>query len=239
MKNSIYVVEDMAMTRASIISVLQGNGFEVTGSSAKASVAWSEIQENTPDLVLIDIHLIGEKDGIWLAEKIRANLSIPFIYLTAYGDPQTLMEVSRTEPDSYLLKPFNAPTLITNIRIALKRYNSITSKKQEESHSKVLLKEGRKQISLEIDQIHYLMSNGNYVEVMTSSRRYVIREKISVLIEQISHSDFIQVHRRYVVNFANIKAINSNRIWVSEFEIPVSSTFKKGLHERIEEAMKR
>jgi len=103
----------------------------------------------------------------------------------------------------------------------------------------VLLKEGRKQISLEIDQIHYLMSNGNYVEVITSGRRYVIREKLSALIEQISHSDFIQVHRRYVVNFANIKAVNSNRIWVSEFEIPISSTFKKSLQERIDETIKR
>jgi len=115
------------------------------------------------------------------------------------------------------------------------REQANTSKKQEESHSKVLLKEGRKQISLDIDQIHYLMSNGNYVEVITSSRRYVIREKLSTLIGQISHSNFTQVHRWYVVNFSNIKVVDSNRIWVSEFEIPVSSTFKKSLHERINE----
>lgn len=239
MKNKVYVVEDMAMTRASIISVLLEHNFEVLGSAAKASIAWSEIQDGKPDLVLIDIHLVGDRDGIWLAEKIRANLAIPFIYLTAYGDTETLMDVFKTEPDSYLLKPFNAPTLITNITIALRRHQINSPKEKERTGSKVIIKEGRKQFSIDTDHIQYLMSSGNYVEVITSSRRYVIREKLIELIDRISTRSFIQVHRRYAVNYSNIKAINSNRIWIANTEIPVSSTFKKELHERVKELVNR
>ena len=76
MKTKVYVVEDSAMTRAAIMETLRGNEFNVVGSSARADLAWSQILELEVDLVILDINLVGDKNGIWLAQMIKDNLDI-------------------------------------------------------------------------------------------------------------------------------------------------------------------
>ena len=120
---NIYIVEDVAISRMSLETMLLENEYEVVGSAASAETAWKEIQSLPVDLILLDINLSGEKNGVWLAQQIRKNLNISIVYLTAFGDQQTLKEVLETKPNGYLMKPYQEPTLLTTIDIALLNFS--------------------------------------------------------------------------------------------------------------------
>lgn len=84
----------------------------------------TKVEEKRPDLLLMDIKLKGDMDGIAAATQIQSRFSIPVIYLTAYADEELLQRASVTEPFGYLLKPFQSRELHTTIEMALFKHKS-------------------------------------------------------------------------------------------------------------------
>ena len=117
----IIVVEDMAVVAADIEYTLIGLGYEVPLVVSTGEEAMEGAAEERPDLVLMDINLAGQIDGVEAAEWIRAHLQIPVIFLTAYSDAATLQRAKVTEPFGYIIKPINKRELQANIEIALYR----------------------------------------------------------------------------------------------------------------------
>ncbi len=97
-------------------------GYEVSDIVMTGQGAIRKAKEHKPDLVLMDIQLQDEMDGIEAAKQIRAHLNIPVVYLTAYADPQTLARAKITEPFGYILKPFEGRALHSAIEIALYKH---------------------------------------------------------------------------------------------------------------------
>lgn len=118
----ILVVEDEDRIARDLALVLQSLGFTVTGLADTASRAIAAVQEDPPDLCLMDITLAGRRDGITAANEIRQRFGIPSVYLTASSDEETLSRAEVTEPLGFLLKPFDERELYTVIRIALYRW---------------------------------------------------------------------------------------------------------------------
>ena len=231
MVSKVYVVEDMAISRAALISTLEDNDFEVVGSSASGDKAWIEIKDLDVDIALLDINLVGERDGVWLAKMIRNYKNMPIIFLTAYGDEKTLNEIREVEPNGYLMKPFNAPTLVTLIDIASRSFRKSEQHKnfKDESTPTVIIKEGSDLLNIKISQIQYFKSEGNYLEVAVHGRKHITREKLVDFLEQISNKDFVQVHRRYAVNLNCVTKISTSTIFIESVEIPISRSFKETL----------
>ncbi|MEQ9232274.1 MAG: response regulator, partial [Cyclobacteriaceae bacterium] len=99
----IMIVEDEMITAESILDMLEDYGYEVTGIHIRAEAALQAIEKEKPDLALLDIHLKGEKTGIWLAEQIRSSHKIPYVFLTSYADKATIEQATETHPFGYLL----------------------------------------------------------------------------------------------------------------------------------------
>jgi PAS domain S-box-containing protein len=118
----IMLVEDEKIIASDISYRLETLGYHIVASVAYGEEAVSKALELRPDLVLMDIRLKGELDGISAARQIQANLDIPVIYLTAMADEQTLQRVKVTEPFGYLLKPFDDQELRITVEIALYRH---------------------------------------------------------------------------------------------------------------------
>lgn len=114
----ILVVEDESITAMEIEDRLKDLGYTVSGIVGSGEEAIIKAEETRPDLVMMDIHLKGEMDGIEAAEHIRKNFGIPVIYLTAYSDDQTLERAKITEPFAYIIKPFEERELHSNIEIS-------------------------------------------------------------------------------------------------------------------------
>lgn len=118
----ILVVEDEIIVARTISNQLHQLGYIVTGTASSGTAAISKALETQPGLVLMDIILKGEMDGITAAHNIRKNLDIPIIFLTAYGDDQTLKRAKITQPFGYVVKPFTITDLRIAIEIALSQH---------------------------------------------------------------------------------------------------------------------
>ncbi|MCU0566199.1 MAG: response regulator [Oculatellaceae cyanobacterium Prado106] len=117
----ILVVEDERVAAWSIQESLEGFGHTIVASVVSGAEAIQTAESTHPDLVLMDIQLKGQIDGIAAAEQIRSQLRIPIVYLTAHADHSTLSRAIATEAFGYLVKPFNQTELHTTIEIALLR----------------------------------------------------------------------------------------------------------------------
>ncbi len=118
-KIRILVVEDESLVARDIQNMLRSLGYEVTGVVASGEQAIQKAAASVPDLVLMDIVLKGDIDGIAAAETLWEEYGIPVIYLTAYADDTTFERAKLTKPFGYLLKPFEERELQTTIEMAL------------------------------------------------------------------------------------------------------------------------
>lgn len=118
----ILIVEDESIIAEDISDSLISLGYKITDIVYSGEEAIQSATESRPDLVLMDVNLQGEIDGITAAEVIRSRFAIPVVYLTAYADENTLRRVNSTKPFGYIVKPFEEKNLHTTIQIALHRH---------------------------------------------------------------------------------------------------------------------
>jgi len=115
----ILVVEDEGITAKALEEFLKDSGYEVVGI---VSSGWEAVEQTAalqPDLVLMDIKLMGPMDGVSATQRIQSQLDVPVVYLTSYSDDETLKRVLHSQPYGYLIKPFDDQELRNAINKAL------------------------------------------------------------------------------------------------------------------------
>lgn len=115
----ILIVEDDGIIAEYIAIVLTRQGYGVAGIVGSGEEAVASALGVRPDLVLMDIRLSGDFDGITAVRRIKERADIPIVYLTAYRDPVVMARAAETQPDGYLVKPFMSASLISVIETAL------------------------------------------------------------------------------------------------------------------------
>jgi two-component system, cell cycle sensor histidine kinase and response regulator CckA len=115
----VMIVEDDRIVARDIRTQVSRMGHSVVGVTGSGEEAVTLAAAEQPDLVLMDIRLEGEMDGIEAAQRIRSKNRIPVVFLTAYGNEEIVRRASLTEPFGYLLKPFDEPQMRTVIQMAL------------------------------------------------------------------------------------------------------------------------
>jgi len=146
----ILIVEDESIVAFNLQQRLSQMGYEVPAVAASGAETLSLAQQIVPDLVLMDIHIDGQMDGIETASMLQQRRSVPVIYLTAYSEDATLDRARETRPYGYLIKPFSERELHATIQMALERQ----SVEEALTHSQQLLQQALDAASmgaLEID----------------------------------------------------------------------------------------
>ena len=147
----ILVVEDESIVALDIQERLESLGYDVPATVAAGEKAIEQAGLLRPDLVLMDIHLQGQMDGIEAADHIRRQFGIPVIYLTANADHPTVERAKFTEPFGYVIKPFEESELHTAIEIALYKHQSEHRLKESEQRYRLLAELSPEAIILQID----------------------------------------------------------------------------------------
>jgi DNA-binding LytR/AlgR family response regulator len=250
-KIKIYIVEDEYITQAVLKNNVEEIGYSVVGMADTAEQAWEDLQKMDVDLALLDINLAGEKDGIWLAKQVRAKLRIPFIFLTAYGDKATINTAVKTQPNGYLLKPFNEVDIYTAIEVALNNFNHTSTEHQktvniEEEETRqepkptqssdvsvgnnqtIYLKVDKIFYKIKLSEICYVKSDSNYVEVFLEHKKHLVRSTLKNFSDLLPSSMFIQVHRSYIVNINRIESIGDGEVRLNnDKNTPLSANYKE------------
>ena len=120
----VLIVEDEVIVALELQSHLENLGYEVAGTVTSGEEAVLHADALQPDLVLMDIRLSGKMDGIDAARQIRARYEVPIVFLTAFGDEQTLERAKTVGPFGYLLKPFEERDLFATIEVALSKHRT-------------------------------------------------------------------------------------------------------------------
>ena len=118
----ILIVEDEQIVAEDLREVLERNGYTIPAIAASGPAALRSIDAMKPDLILMDIHLDGDIDGIETARRIQDDADIPIVYLTSFSTEGYLQDAKKTNPYGYITKPFDPQTIITTIEIALNKH---------------------------------------------------------------------------------------------------------------------
>lgn len=138
MAKKILIVEDEAVNSIVLEKTLRDLGYDVAGNAFNAQEAISMARDERPDLILMDIRIQGEVDGIEAAKEIYALYNIPIIYLTAHSDDDTIKRAVESGPFGYLIKPFKEKELYSNIEMTIhkhKLFNASRPQIQKEAGS--------------------------------------------------------------------------------------------------------
>jgi PAS domain S-box-containing protein len=121
-EKKILIVEDEGVVALSIKAALSKMGYKVVGIAVTGNEAIAIAMEHKPDVILMDIHIKGDIDGIQTTEKLNQITDIPVIFLTAYADDETVKRAIKTRSHSYLVKPYNPRELYSNIEFAIYKH---------------------------------------------------------------------------------------------------------------------
>jgi PAS domain S-box-containing protein len=131
-KAAILIVEDSFIVAYHLQTTLESEGYRVLGTEDSGEKALAFLEKQRPDLILMDIMLNGELDGIETARTVKAKYNLPVIYITALTDKDTIQRAKVTEPFGYLTKPFEDREIFTVIEMALYKHEIESKLRQSE-----------------------------------------------------------------------------------------------------------
>jgi DNA-binding NarL/FixJ family response regulator len=118
----VLIVEDEPVIAENISLYLSNNDYVISGIAYDNEEARRQLTHNTPDVVLMDINLGSNEDGIDLAKFINGHYNIPLLFLTSYADRDTINRAKEVEPSAYILKPFSERALLSSFEIAISNF---------------------------------------------------------------------------------------------------------------------
>ncbi len=134
----ILIVEDDSIVALDLKNIFEGLRYEVVGVANAAEEAIVAVTEKRPNLVLMDVVLKGNRDGISLAGEMKDRFELPVIYLTAHSNIETMERAKATGPSGYILKPFFEEELRLVVEIAFYKYRMERPRKEKRTNIKVL-----------------------------------------------------------------------------------------------------
>ncbi len=199
----VLIIEDDDVTALNLKMSLEKLGYEVLSQANDEISAQNKIKIYNPDIVLIDIGLKRNNEGIEIAHFIREKMPRPFIFLTAHSDTQILASAKQTEPYGYIVKPFDPLNLHTTIQMALYRFEeeqkrlvSIDTLKHDKEHLEKLL-----YVKKTSDQ-PLVEFGGEYRHDITLGETFYKDQKIKLTKKENAFIRLLVVHLGSVVDFA-------------------------------------
>jgi DNA-binding LytR/AlgR family response regulator len=248
-KVNVLIVEDESIVALDLSTGLERDGYHVVGIADNAEDARELFENNDVDIILMDINIIGEKDGIETAKDLLGIKEIPVIYLTAFTDAPTIERVKKTHPAAFLTKPYN----INNVRIAIDlALNNFAIMKEQQGNAKVIsideaktpkelrtdketilqmndcifVKQNYQFIKIRLPDILYVESDNNYTNIFTAEKKITLRISLNQLLEKIIFVKLVRIHRSYAVNLQAIQSFTEQDVLVGKQELPIGRNYK-------------
>ena len=233
LKVKIGVVEDEMIIAATIVNTLKKLNYEVANPASSYAAALEMIEKEQPHLLLLDINLGGQKDGIDVAEYARAHYHLPIIFLTANSDIATVQRAKTVKPNAYLLKPFTKDDLFASIEIAISNYYESNDKASKKDN--IIIKSGYDYVNIKISDIVFIESNDNYVSIqLISGKPLVARSTLSEILQKLPENTFTRINRSVIINHSFIYKIETDQVVVDDKKFAITAKSKQELVEKME-----
>ena len=239
-KIRILIVEDDMIIAANLSLQLTKLGYEITGIESRGEEAIYHAKLNSPDIVLMDVNLKGDLDGVETVRFIQRTRNIPIVYLTANHDESTFMRAKSTQPHAFISKPFNKLNLQRTIALVAQQLKeskddvSALSTPLEVLDDRIFVRHNGKMVKILLDHILYVEADRNYCNIVTESSDYLVVSTLKAIENRLKNGNFLRVHRSFMVNISKLDSVSESHLEIRRKTIPVSRSHKDVLLGRLQ-----
>lgn len=240
----ILVVEDDPLHLAKINYAMDQMDYKIAAVTDNGEHALRLFKAVKPDLVLMDINLKGQHEGIEIAREINQIEETPIIFTTSSKDSETIRDAVSINPSGYLIKPIEKSQLLAAIEMALFKQRETAGKNRPQSNqdhgvllkNSLFVKTASKIEKIDFTEVMWIESSEEkYLEVVTIESRLKIRSSIKQLIAKLDLGTFVQINQSQIININKIDSISdiNNVITVNKTNFNLGKLYKKEILERI------
>lgn len=252
---TILIIEDELLIAEEIAYMLESMGHTALEPVSSSDAALEVLRTQFVELVLMDINIEGDTDGIATAVLVRRLFAVPVVFLTALSDPGTLNRAKLAKPYGYIVKPFTEHTVRAQLELALFNAYSgpdasrpapapaeeptdlmpVGAALPESSYAQHwFVRKGTEHVKVQVRDMLYFEAKENYVQLYTSKGDYLFHSTLKEL-EQKLPAAFVKTHRSYIVNLDQVQSYaDSGIIMGSDVVIPVGRSYKEELRRRFQ-----
>lgn len=224
----ILIVEDEIVVAEELSADLEDYGFSVTEIAISSEECFAAIKTNIPHVILMDINIKGEIDGIKTSTLINQTHNIPIVYLTANSDSTTINRALATSPSAFISKPYNKKDIVIALEIAFNKHNEkqLVNKTQIEGNC-FFVKNGDYYTKINLEEVNYIEADGSYSKIYTDNKNYTLSSNLNHFQDQIGNDCFARIHRSYIINIKKVEAFDKNSVIINSQTLPISKPHQK------------
>jgi len=212
---NVLIIEDTKAESDALVKVLNANNYNIVGIATSYKDALDLFYNNKVDVVVIDIFLNGNPDGITFAETINVvpDAARPFVFLTSSTDRKIFERAKLTQPFSFLMKPFNELEILYAIEMAVEKFyaqNDVFLSDEEDtviSKDYLFIKKGKSLKKVLLSDIIYIDVEEKYCNIITEKEKFVILISLTKILDLLDNVMFCRTHRNFIVNTEKIVEI--------------------------------
>jgi DNA-binding LytR/AlgR family response regulator len=240
----VLIIEDELIIAEDLKEILEQAAYEVIGMTTSWEDTLPILQEGLPDILLIDISIKGNIDGIQLANMIRERFNLPFIYITSYTTKPVIERAKLTKPYGYIVKPYKEQDVLISLELALSNF-AIDNLKQNSAFTSDNLKEHVLKddhlfirdkgglIKIKFSDILFLEADSNYTIIHLAGSKYMLRSTLKSAEEQLPSERFFRIHKSYIINLQEITKIDSSMVSIGKITLPIGRIYQEPLMQRL------
>lgn len=201
---------------------------EIINSFTNPEKALLFLKDNPVDLIFLDINMPGIS-GLELLDRLRYSPLV--IFTTAYSE--YAIDSYNYEAIDYLLKPIEFDRFYKAIGKTQKALQLNTLQKDSMLSKYIFVKDGYKQVKLNIEEIRYIQGEGNYLKIISAHEKTMVRMTFKQIMERLPKEIFFRTHNTYIINLCHVDKIEDNHVSIKSDKIPVSQKYRDQLYKQI------
>lgn len=236
---TILIVEDEKSISESLAELLEALGHTVTAIAETAEEALLALEEELPEVALLDIQLRGKMNGIQLAHAMRERYAVPFVFTTAFTDDDTIAKARDEGPFGYLVKPYSMHDVKAALQIARSNFEAMQKLDQqaealtEPQAGFFFVKTEGKLVKIELQDLRYVEARGDYMYFATTGGYHLVLTTLKAVEQKLPERDFIRVHRSFIVRLQAVDDLDDSSLVIGKDVIPVSRSYRTALLKRL------
>ncbi len=242
---NILIVEDEELYADQLEMLVEKMGYTCLGIADNSVDALAVVSNKPPDILLMDVHIQGDFDGIDLTQEIRKEYPhIPVVFITSMTDDMTFRRASRTGRIQFIVKPFSDLQLQRAIELAMQDAKPGTADKSgvaEKWESDLVLgghlfvKMGNRLEKIHCQDILYIEADDKHCYLHLPEKRYIVHMSLKQIRDQLDEKVFFQSHRSFLINISQIMTINldDQMVLFERKEAPISKRNREALLKRL------
>ncbi len=229
MSYNILTIEDDLLIAEDLKTKLNSLGYQVVGNARNGAAAIDLARSLEPQIIIADIMIEGDIDGIETVKRIYEFHQCPVIYLSANSESATVKKALATQPAAFLIKPFKISEFTINIDLAVRNFENKYPQpvKKGELNDSIFIPDKFLHHRVYKNDILYVEADGAYVKVITEKKNYQLTTNLKTFIGQFEHPNFFRVSRKHLINTNKVDRINGNMLYLKgedgkDFPITIS-----------------